>query len=369
MLKKTLFCSVMFISITCFLCSSAYAQWKIQYDADANKVMHMGGDTLRGNFATEQACRNYWASRTAYERNHSKCVYVGGGNVPTGGSGNISQDIVGQFFGSMLQNIFNPPQQTPVDAAAQQRAIEAQKLQNQNQWQDYQVKQKVKQQAQEAAKKRQGEELFSQMSTFGSGNSLGSELFGSKELKTGSDDILQMQSMSSGKYDTASLSPLNRMRAANYFSQKALEAMNNGDDASARYFSLQAQKVMAGEMVDEQYDLSSLPDVPEPPAPTRVNEQRQGFSDYNAYLKNDIKIKLKRVNKTQKQIKKQKKKAEQDIAKFKDKSKKTKSAQEKQEYDELVAKAKQLLEESNNNLKEIDKIKKQFKKQQKRLNN
>ncbi len=52
-------------------------------------------------------------------------------------------------------------------------------------------------------------------------------------------------------------------------------------------------------MVDEEYDLSSLPKVPEPPASIRVDEQRQGFSSYNAYLKNNIKIKLKRVNKTQ----------------------------------------------------------------------
>ncbi|MCK4994278.1 MAG: hypothetical protein KAS13_04430 [Candidatus Omnitrophica bacterium] len=382
MLKKVLLCSVMFISITCFFGSSAYAQWKVQYDAAANKTMRLGGDTLRGNFASEQACQNYQASRPAYDRAHSKCVYVGGGNsgssVPTGGTGNMAQDVAGQLFGNMLQSIFNPPAQAPVDNSAQLKAMELQKQQNQKKWQDLQAKKKAEQQAQEAAKKRRGKELLSQMSKFGAENSLGSDgvenslgsdLFGSKEVKCeGGVCVLELESFSAGKYDTSSLSALNRLRAANYFSQKSLEAMNNGDGEGARHFSLQAQRVMAGEMVDEKYELSALPNVPEPPAPTRVEEQSPEFANYNAYLKNDIKIKLERVDKTQKQIKKQKKKAEQDIVKLNDESKKAKSLEEKQKYDELVLKAKLILERTKNSIKEVDEIKKQFEKQQEKLN-
>ncbi len=369
MLKKILFCCIVFLGISCFLESVAYAKWQIKYDAAANKTLHLGGNTLRGNFATEQACRNYWASRGGYERKHSKCVQTGAQSTGAyGGTGNLSQDIAGQFFGTMFQSIFNPPAQAPVDNAANARALELEKQENQKKWQEYQAKQKAQQQAQAAAKKKQGEELFSEMDTFSSGNSLGQGLFDSQNVKCeGGVCSLEMQSMSAGKYDTSSLSVIDRLRAANYFSQKALEAMSRGDDESARHFSLQAQKVMSGEMVDEKYNLSSLPNVPEPPAPTMVEEKRQGFSSYNAYLKNDINIKLKRVDKAKKQIKEQKKKAEKDISKFEDKSRKTKSPEEKQKYDKLVRKAKQALEDAKNNTKKIEEIKQGLIKQQKGL--
>lgn len=372
MFRKILFCCMVLAAIICYSNSLVYAQWQIQFDSDANKTLHLGGDTLRGNFATEQACRDYWASRPAYERNHSTCVLTG--SQSTGGYGssnNFGQDMAVNLFGEMLKSVFTPPAQAPVESAAQAaakaKAIEVEKLKKQKELQDYQAKQKAEQQAQEAYKKKQGEELFKQMSTFGSGNSLESEFFGSEELKTGSDDLLQMQSLSTGKYDTSSLSALDRLRVANYFSQKAL-AMRSEDDEGARHFSLQAQKVMAGEMVDEEYNLSALPNVPEPPAPTRVEEQSPEFANYNAYLKNDIKIKLERVDKTQKQIKEQKKKAEQDIVKFKNESGKAKSLEEKQKYDELVRKAKLILEEAKNSTKEIDKIKQGIIQQQKKLN-
>lgn len=66
---------VLFIgsALLCFS-ATAYAAWQIQYDAKANRVLRLGGDTLRGNFATEDQCRDYWRSRPAFEQNHSKCV-------------------------------------------------------------------------------------------------------------------------------------------------------------------------------------------------------------------------------------------------------------------------------------------------------
>ena len=63
------------ITLGLFCCSGiAYAQWQIQFDAEADRVLRLGGNTLRGNFATKAQCRNYWRSRPAFERNHSKCV-------------------------------------------------------------------------------------------------------------------------------------------------------------------------------------------------------------------------------------------------------------------------------------------------------
>ena len=63
------------ITLGLFCCSGiAYAKCQIQYDAEADRVLRLGGNTLRGNFATKAQCRNYWRSRPAFERNHSECV-------------------------------------------------------------------------------------------------------------------------------------------------------------------------------------------------------------------------------------------------------------------------------------------------------
>lgn len=63
------------ITLGLFCCSgTAYAKWQIQFDAKANRVMRLGGNTLRGNFATKEQCLDYWRSRSSFEQNHSKCV-------------------------------------------------------------------------------------------------------------------------------------------------------------------------------------------------------------------------------------------------------------------------------------------------------
>lgn len=52
----------------------AYASCQIQYNAEADRVLHLGGNTLRGNFATKEQCLDFWKSRPAFDQNHSKCV-------------------------------------------------------------------------------------------------------------------------------------------------------------------------------------------------------------------------------------------------------------------------------------------------------
>ena len=40
-----------------FYCSGIpYAECQIQYDAEADRVLRLGGNTLRGNFATAEEC-------------------------------------------------------------------------------------------------------------------------------------------------------------------------------------------------------------------------------------------------------------------------------------------------------------------------
>lgn len=57
-----------------FCCGTAYAGCQIQFDSEADRVMHLGGSTLRGNFATKEQCLSYWRSRPPFEQNHSECV-------------------------------------------------------------------------------------------------------------------------------------------------------------------------------------------------------------------------------------------------------------------------------------------------------
>lgn len=65
----------LFIALGFFCCGGiVYAQWQIQFDAEADRVLRLGGNTLRGNFATKAQCRNYWRSRPDFQQNHSECV-------------------------------------------------------------------------------------------------------------------------------------------------------------------------------------------------------------------------------------------------------------------------------------------------------
>lgn len=88
MKTTTISLAIVILAIT----HSAFANWQVQFDSEADRVMHMGGDTLRGNFATEAQCQAYQSSRSGFEQNHSRCVGDGGGsdsgstNTPSGSS-------------------------------------------------------------------------------------------------------------------------------------------------------------------------------------------------------------------------------------------------------------------------------------------
>jgi hypothetical protein len=70
MKSKTIFFAIIMLMVS----QIVYADWQIQFDSEADRVMHMGGDTLRGNFATKGQCQSYQNSRPAFEQNHSWCV-------------------------------------------------------------------------------------------------------------------------------------------------------------------------------------------------------------------------------------------------------------------------------------------------------
>ena len=70
MKAKTIFFAFIMLTVS----HLAYANWQVQFDSEADRVMHMGGDTLRGNFATKAQCQSYQNSRPDFEQKHSWCV-------------------------------------------------------------------------------------------------------------------------------------------------------------------------------------------------------------------------------------------------------------------------------------------------------
>lgn len=57
-----------------FTADIALAEWCIQFDEEANRVIRLDGYTLRGSFATPEECWAYWVSRPGFEQAHSWCV-------------------------------------------------------------------------------------------------------------------------------------------------------------------------------------------------------------------------------------------------------------------------------------------------------
>ena len=369
MLRKILF---LFVFLSCIIdCSISfvYAQWQIEYDQEANRTLHLGGVTRRGNFATRDECWAAWNSRPAYEQAHSKCVYVGrkspGNYTGSYNSSDPAQQIAVNLFGNMLQGIFAPVtgQPDPAQEAAKAKQMELQRQQGLRQWNAFQKKEQARLMWEEKERKEKAKKLWEGMNKVGSGNSLSIASIGTGiDAKPGVSG-LKLKSISGGSYDTSSLSPLDRLRYAEYFSQKAAEAAKDGKDEDARYYSRQAEKAMAGGMVDERCELSALPQVPEPPAPTRVYTD-QATDEYNAFLKKQIKIKLQRVKEAKKQIKAKQRQLKQDIVKIKEESAKAKTPEEKQEKNELLRKAQQALQSSQQNIKEVEKIEAEILKQE-----
>lgn len=217
-------------------------------------------------------------------------------------------------------------------------------------------------------KKNEGKKLLASLDPIGSHNSLDMEPISSGSLQPFSKGNLglsnsELQPIGTGRYDTSSLSALKRVSCAKYFSQAALDAANNGKDVKAKHLNQQAQKVMAGQMIDSPCQFSDLPNVPEVPKPFKVQpaSSQEQAAYYEGLIKTvqqkakklqGIEMKLKQTDKKLNQAKEKKKKAEQKISDIKKSTALAKNQQKKKETDELEAAAQALLAESN---KEIQK--------------
>lgn len=370
------------LSLIC-LSSIAYAEWQIQFDAEADRVMYMGGDTLRGNFATKKQCLDYWRSRPYFEQHHSSCVGYdspkqgsGGGTTFGWGGGNINteagakQFLLGNMLGAILGNALNPPpQQDDIQAQQKQAAIKKEKerkagIARLKELQRQVDLQRVEEQRQ---KEEQGRKAFAKLDKVGSqgslsmesvsGDSLGAFSRGNLDLQTN-----ELQPIGTGRYDTSSLSSQKRLLCATYFSQAALAAANSGEDVRAKYLNQQAQKVMSGQMIDRECQFPTLPSVPEVPKPVKAQSasNQKTAAYYEGLIKTvhqeakklkDIKTKLKETDKKITQAKEKRKKAEQKIAEAQKSAAMARKSQEKQQADDLLASAQALLRESRDEVK------------------
>ena len=106
MKAKTIFFVIIMLTVS----RLAYADWQIQFDAEAARVMYLGDNTLRGSFATRAEADAYQKSRPKFEQDHSWPV---GYDRPNSGSGGYSgysggsQNMQTQMMQSILQSFFN----------------------------------------------------------------------------------------------------------------------------------------------------------------------------------------------------------------------------------------------------------------------
>lgn len=120
-MKRTVFVTSVAACLTLYLSGDVLAGCYIQFNAEANRVMQMGGNTQRGSFADRNACDNYQRSRSDFEQRNSWCVCTqsGGGAVASpGGYGGqnfqmqLFQGLLGVFMQAITQDSSSQPQES-----------------------------------------------------------------------------------------------------------------------------------------------------------------------------------------------------------------------------------------------------------------
>ncbi len=104
MKAKTIFFVIIMLTVS----RLAYAQYRIQFDSEADRGLHLGGDTLRGNFATWDEANAYWKKRPQFEQNHSWIVPP---KTSSSGSGGYSGDSGGNTASEAGQETTNKENQ------------------------------------------------------------------------------------------------------------------------------------------------------------------------------------------------------------------------------------------------------------------
>lgn len=98
--------------------SLLFATCQIQYDSEADRVLHLNGNTLRGNFSSLRDCESYRSSRPYFESSHSRCVGCSNNNqgytqppsYPSQYDPIIVEDVnvqKGRYFNNMANDFFS----------------------------------------------------------------------------------------------------------------------------------------------------------------------------------------------------------------------------------------------------------------------
>ena len=113
---------LIFLQLYCSWFHLAYADWQIQLDSEADRVMHMGGNTPRGNFATKDSNSPTRTHVQLLNKNHSKCVgYDRSSSGSTGYSGDSSKQQIQQMIFHLFDSLFAPPPDTSAQDEKQGR--------------------------------------------------------------------------------------------------------------------------------------------------------------------------------------------------------------------------------------------------------
>jgi len=335
---------------------AAYADWHIQFDSEADRVLHLGGDMLRGNFATQGQCHNYWRSRPNFEQNHSRCVgYDRKSNTSSYGSGGYSgysgggrpnssqQQMMQGLFSSFMQGFMNGLAQQNNYNAQQQKREEEEK--RKKEWQQ-KVNKQIDEMKNEYAKLKEQE-------------------FNESKDKLAKDlrDILNR----GNKGGTANQEVNHKIKAikdlncAAYWGLQAAGAALNNNDKDASTYSDFSNAASSGNMV------SGCPDknmnIPEPSNPQRVDFQM----DFYGYLNDEVNKKIETIQNFKTEIKKADEKVAEDtkkVEKIKANSNSAKNDKEKKEFDDLLEQANQELAKS---IELRDKAKTEFDNQKKEV--
>ena len=335
----------------------ANAQYHIQFNSEADRVLRLGGDTLRGNWCTYPEAEAYYKSQSKFERDHSKIV---GQDCPKNSSGAAGMDGVDmsrfkpgeqaalKITQSLLEGLFSSifggdkPADSAEDALKRQQAIlrsqERERQQALKAWNTLREEEKKRLQAEQEEARMSGEKLLSQMGGAGGQG-------------------LDFKPISGDKFP-APKTAVEQARCAEYFSEKARELSGQGKLEEAQFMSRQAQKAMSGEPLDVPCEASEADSVPAPTAPTAVSQDlpvgiNELLSRYNVKIKEllDISQRLAEVRKQKIEAEFGLKEADAKILDIKNKAASATQPEEKQKCDDLLNEALALRGQSENLLK------------------
>ncbi|MEK7314154.1 MAG: hypothetical protein AAB065_06715 [Deltaproteobacteria bacterium] len=334
---------IFFAIILLMVSHLAYADWQIQFDSEADRVMHMGGNTLRGNFATKGQCQSYQNSRPAFEQNHSKCVgYDRSSSGSTGYSGDSSkQQIQQMIFQSLFDSLFAPPPDTSAqDEKARQDAIKRQQEEEQKKqaalerWRQFQTQEELQRKMEQEDRIKQGEKVLSQMQTVGGGK-LEPFSFGNPKL-----DLKPI-----GQTYPAPSTAWEQALCAAYFSNMAKQSTK---DVDARFYADQAESVMFG---GSTYVECKIPKVSNEKLAKRMEEVRKIYDEMNVKIKDLQDIEYK-ISESKEKIKNAELKKEEATTKLNELQNRAVTAkpEEKAEVEDLAAMAQKQLQDAEQEL-------------------